>query len=418
MGNFSEVSDLLPAARKYDLYSQALKSDPYPVFARMRKDNPVFRQPGLDGHTAIWFLTRYDDVERLLRDETHFVRDPHHALPGQPTGQHASQPNALALLLENHMLNRDGADHRRLRDLVSQAFTPARIQLLRPRIQRLADELIDAMQPRGQMDLIADYAFQLPTIVIAEMLGAPVEDREHFKTWSHALVAPPLDQEARVRTAHQLQEFVGYLSALFAARRRAPRDDLISALLKAEAAGDQLREPELFSTVALLIIAGHETTVGLIGNASLALLQRPEVWRALVQDSARVAAAIEELLRYDSPVERALNRWVAQDVEIGGQQLRRGDVVIGVLGAANRDPDRFEQPDELNVGRGPLRHLAFGHGAHYCLGAPLGRLEGEVALTALLSRLPGLRLAAPAARLEWGSVPMFRALAALPVAWD
>ena len=408
------MSESIPPDCTYDLYSQSMKNDPYPVFDRMRQDDPVFSQPGIDGKTTIWFLTRYDDVELLLRDDHRFVRDQLNALPPEQ----AYQPNELDVLLNNHMLNKDGAEHRRLRNLVSKAFTPLRVKALRPRIQSITDQLIDGVQERGQMDLIADYAFQVPTIVISELLGVPVADRTRFKAWSNAFVAPALDEASQTRAAQLMQEFVRYLGELFATRRQAPQDDLISALVRAQEAGDQLSEAELFSTTVLLIVAGHETTVNLIGNAVLALLRQGETWRLLAQDSAQMEAAVEEFLRYDSPVERALVRWAAQDTVLGGQQIKKGDLVIGIVGSANRDPKHFAQPKELDLQRGSQRHLAFGHGAHYCLGAPLARLEGEIALNTLLRRLPNLRLAVPESELVWRTVPIFRSLVALPVTWN
>lgn len=408
------MSESTPADRRYDLYSQSAKNDPYPVFERMRQQAPVLAQPGIDGTTMIWFLTRYDDVELLLRDDTRFVRDERLALPPEQV----YEPDALQALLNNHMLNKDGAEHRRLRNLAGKAFTPARVKALRPRIQAIADELIDGIQERGQIDLIGDYAFHVPTIVISELLGVPAADRERFKDWSNAFVTPALDAAAQARAAQLLQEFVGYLRALFTARRQTPQDDLISALVRAQDAGDQLSEAELFSTVVLLIVAGHETTVNLIGNAVLALLRQPERQRRLAENSSLMEAAVEEFLRYDSPVERALVRWAAQDTVLGGQQIRRGDLVIGVIGSANRDPGHYAQPDRLDLERGAQRHLAFGHGAHYCLGAPLARLEGEIAIGTLLRRLPGLRLAVPESELVWRTVPTFRGLAALPVTWE
>lgn len=407
------MATALPADRKYDLYSQALKNDPYPVFARMRHDDPVFRQIGMDGQTPIWFVTRYADVQAILADDGRFVRDVNLAIPPDPD----AKPGQLQTLLENHMLNKDGADHRRLRTLVSLAFTPARVRALRPAIQAIADALLDAVAPRGAMDLVADYAYPLPTIVISQLLGVPAQDRDRFKLWSNAFVMPALTPEEQARSGKLLQEFVDYLGALFAERRAAPADDLISALLSAEAESDQLSQGELFSTVVLLIVAGHETTVSLIGNAALALLRDPTARARLQAEPDRMPAVVEEFLRYDSPVERALTRWVARDTELGGQSLRRGDIIIAVLGAANRDAAQFSQPDALNLDQPAQRHLAFGHGVHYCLGAPLARLEGEIALNTLLRRLPDLRLAVPEAELQWRLVPMFRGLAALPVEW-
>ncbi len=407
------MSESIPPDCTYDLYSQSMKNDPYPVFDRMRQDDPVFAQPGIDGQTMIWLLTRYDDVELLLRDDVHFVRDQRNALPPEQI----YQPDDLQVLLNSHMLNKDGAEHRRLRNLVSKAFTPLRVKALRPHIQAITDQLIDGVQERGQMDLIADYAFQLPTIVISELLGVPLEDRTRFKAWSNAFVAPALDEASQTRAAQLMQEFVRYLRELFATRREVPQDDLISALVRAHEASDQLSEAELFSTTVLLIVAGHETTVNLIGNAVLALLRQPETRRLLMQDSGLMEIAVEEFLRYDSPVERALVRWAAQDTVLGGQQIKKGDLVIGVVGSANRDPEHFAEPEKLDPQRSSQRHLAFGHGAHYCLGAPLARLEGEIALSTLLRRLPNLRLAVPESDLVWGTVPIFRGLVALPVTW-
>ena len=399
--------------RTYDLYSQSMKQDPYPVFDRMRQDDPVFSQPSIDGKTMTWFLTRYDDVELLLRDDHRFVRDQRNALPPEQ----ADQPNALRVLLSNHMLNKDGAEHRRLRNLVSKAFTPSRVEALRPRIQSITEQLIDGVQARGEMDLIADYAFQVPTIAISELLGVPLADRQHFKAWTNAVVAPALDDASQIRAAQLQQEFIGFLRELFATRRQAPQDDLISALVQAHEAGDQLSEAELFSTTVLLIVAGHETTVNLIGNAMLALLHDGEARRLLAQDSTRMEAAVEEFVRYDCPVERVLPRWAAQDTVLSGRQIKQGDMVIGIVGAANRDPAHFAQPEQLDLRRGAQRHLAFGHGAHYCLGAPLARLEAEIALNTLLRRLPNLRLAVPESALAWRTVPVFRGLIALPVTW-
>jgi cytochrome P450 len=401
----------MAATRKYDLYSDEFRAETYAVFARMRENDPVLRQPGLDGETPIWFVTRHDDVLRVLLDDERFVRDPELAgVAGEDL------PESFAFIA-NHMLNKDGDDHRRLRRLVTKAFTPRMVEHLRPRIQEIADELIDAVESQGRMDLVDEFAFPLPMMVIAELLGIPHEDRDRFRAWSNAIVTPALSAEALAEFGEQMNAFVAYLRELFARRRAEPRDDLISALLQAEDAGDTLSEQELFSMVVLLIVAGHETTVNLIGNAALALLQHPEQRAALERDPALIPQAIEELLRYDGPVERALNRWATTDVELGGQTIRRGETMIVLLGSANRDSDRFADADTLDVTRPATKHLAFGRGSHYCLGAPLARLEGEVAVATLLRRLPGLRLDIAADDLRWRPVPLFRSLVALPVAW-
>lgn len=401
---------------KYDLYSQRFKSNIYETYAEMRQAEPVYCQPGLDGETMIWFVTGYDEVQLALKDDRRFVRDYRLALTAEQLAASPQEPPLLALI-NSHMLNKDGEDHRRLRGLIGKAFTPKIVAQQRERIQAIADELLDRVQVDGNMDLVEDYAFPLPITVIAELLGVPAADRHQFRAWSNAVVTPDLSPGAMERFVGQMRDFTAYLGRLFAERRRQPQDDLVTALVQAEEAGDQLSEEELFSTVVLLIIAGHETTVSLIANGMLALLQHPAALDRLKADSTLVPQAVEELLRYDGPVERALTRWAAEDVELGGQRISRGQPVILILAAADRDPAHFQEPGVLDIDRQPNPHLAFGRGAHYCLGAPLARLEGEIAINTLLRRLPNLRLAADPHDLQWRLVPMFHALQALPVAW-
>jgi cytochrome P450 len=402
---------------KYDLYSDGFRAQTYSTFASMRAEDPVVGQPGFDGETPIWFVTRHEDVVAVLLDDERFVRD--WALAADPAELEAwtsSMPEAMQFT-EQHMLNRDGDDHRRLRRLVTKAFTPRMVEQLRPRMQEIADELLDAVEARGEMDLVDDYAFPLPITVIAELLGIPAADRDRFRRWSNAVVTPPVGAEELAETGALLGEFVGYLRELFERRASDPGDDLISALLQVRDGGDALTEQELFSMVVLLIVAGHETTVNLIANAVLALLEHPESLHELRRDPARIPAAIEECLRYDGPVERALTRWAAVDVELGGQTIPRGELVVAVLGSANRDPERFADPDLFDLAREDTKHLAFGRGSHYCLGAPLARLEGEIALETLLRRLPGLHLAVARDDLRWRRTPLFRSLSSLRVAW-
>ncbi|HEX4931311.1 MAG TPA: cytochrome P450 [Gaiellaceae bacterium] len=401
--------------RKYELYSPEFRVDPYSVFAQMREQDPVFCQPGVDGETMIWFVTRHDDVAAVLLDGERFVRDPRLALTEEQL-QEEDVPPAIAAI-DNHMLNRDGEDHRRLRRLVTKAFTPRVVEQLRPRIQAIAEELVDAVEARGSMDLSAEYAFPLPITVIAELLGVPTTDQRRFEAWSNAIITPAIGPEALERFFGQMGEFVAYLTDLFAARRAEPRDDLVSALLAARDESDALTEAEVFGTVVLLIVAGHETTVGLIGNAVVNLLSHPEQLDLVRADPSLIPAAVEEVLRYEGPVERTINRWAATDVELGGQTIRRGETVIAILGAADRDPERFPDPDRFDVQREDTRHLAFGRGSHYCLGAPLARLEAEIALETLFRRLPNLRLAVSPDELEWRATPTFRRLESLPVAW-
>jgi cytochrome P450 len=402
------------AGRTYDLYSDAFRADTYATFALMREQDPVLCQPGLDGETPIWWVTRYDDAEAVLLDDDRFVRDPRLAVPPE---QIPELPEFFRFI-DSNMLNRDGDTHRRLRRLVSKAFTPRMIELLRPRIQEIADGLIDDVATAGEMELVSEFAFPLPITVIAELLGVPAADRESFREWSGAVVSPAFTPAGMERADALLGAFVEYLLALFIERRQVPGEDLVSALVAVEDGGDTLSEEELCSMVALLIVAGHETTVSLIGNATLALLTHPEQRAALEADPSLLPRAVEELIRYDGPVERTLNRWAAVDVELGGQTIRRGDNVIVILGAADRDPERFAEPDRLALAaKRDSRHLGFGRGSHFCLGAPLARLETEIALRTLL-RLPELRLAVAESELRWRPVPLFRSLVALPVAWD
>jgi cytochrome P450 len=404
--------------RKYDLYSDEFRARTYETFAEMREHDPVLCQPGIDGESMIWFVTGHDDVVRVLLDDERFVRDPALALPPDELERFTTGlPEAFAFI-DNHMLNKDGDDHRRLRRIVTQAFTPRMVERLRPRVQEIADELLDAVDPHGRMDLVEEFAFPLPMMVISELLGIPHDDRDRFREWSTPIVTPALEPEELQRFGELMTEFVAYLRALFEQRRAEPREDLISALLQAEDEGDTLSEQELFSMVVLLIVAGHETTVNLIGNATAALLRHPEQRAQLERDPSLIPRAVEELLRYDGSVERALNRWAATDVELGGHTIRRGETVIVVLGSANRDGERFADPDVLDVTRDDLKHVAFGRGSHYCLGAPLARLEAEIALATLLRRFPRLRLEVEPDELRWRPVPLFRSLVALPVAWS
>lgn len=401
--------------REYDLYSPEFRRQTHETFAQMRSENPVFQQPGLDGKTPIWFVTGYAEVEQVLLDDRHFVRDPASISPEFAAKYGGG--GGLEALFNNHMLNRDGEAHRRLRSLVSKAFTPKMIQSLRPRIEQIAAELLDRAAAKGEMELIADYAFPLPITVIAELLGIPLDNQDNFRIWSNAIMRPAFTPEAQQETLGMMQQFGQYMQQLVAERRLSPGQDLLSGLIHVQAEGDRLSEEELFSMLFLLIVAGHETTVSLIGNATLALIQNPEAKSALQADPGVVATAIEELLRYDSPVERSLTRFVAADVTLGGQQLKQGELLIAIIGSANRDAARFADPDSLDIHRRPNPHLAFGKGAHYCLGAPLARLEGEIAIRALFQRFPDLRLDIDPADLTWRDTPLFRALTRLPVRW-
>jgi cytochrome P450 len=409
----------MTTARKYELYSHEFRQNSFAVFAQMRANDPIFKQTGLDGSTQIWFVTRYEEAQQVLLDDQHFVRDPSLVYSTEEREKIFGKPNQLIdSMMNNHMLNKDGEDHRRLRSLVSKAFTPRVIQNMRPRIETIAGELLDKVQPNGRMELISDFAFPLPIIVIAELLGIPLHNQNQFRIWSNAFVRPAITEEEQQAAFRLLQEFAAYMQNLVADRRLHPGEDLLSGLIHVEEAGDKLNEGELFSMLSLLIVAGHETTVSLIGNAVLALLQNPPVRDKIMRHQDLFPGAVEEFLRYDSPVERPLTRIVKEDIVLGGFQLKRGDLIIPIIGSANRDERQFPSADALDIHRKPNAHIAFGKGTHYCLGAPLARLEGEIALRVLFERIPDLTLDIAPEDLQWRDVPTFRSLVHLPVKWN
>lgn len=399
----------------YDLFTPAFKVDPFSTFAQMRVCDPVYAHHAPDGST-IWYVTRYEDVVAVLKDEVHFCKDPRHAKPVESFSR-TSRQSPLHQLINENMLFSDPPDHTRLRALVNQAFTPRRVERMGVRIQQIAVELLQKVQAQQQMDLIADYALPLPVRIICELLGVPSQDQADVSAWSQAIISPGsrgLNYSARRR---KVKAFIDYLQAMFTDRALRPQDDLVTALVQAEESGEKLNEKELSSMVALLLVTGHETTVNLIGNGALALLQHPQQLARLQAGEVAWETAVTELLRYDGPVETSTTRWVRQDVTFQGQRMRRGDVMRVVLTSANRDPAQFHQPDTLDVARSDNRHLAFGLGIHYCLGAPLARLEGHIALSALFTHFPDLRLAVLPTALHWRSGVLFRGLTSLPVIW-
>ena len=391
---------------RVDLTDPRVRADPYPLYARLRAEAPVC--PIRVGRWLdFWMLTRYEDVVAALKDErfTHDLRKVHRA-----------DVQVLRLFgpLNRHMLNRDPPDHPRLRALVLKAFTARFVEDLRPRIESLTEQLLDRVAGQGRMDVIADYALPLPVTIIAEMLGVPVADRERFQRWTAALVAFG-GAWSVIRAVPSAWALLRYIRQLVRLRRHRPEKDLISALVAAEEGGDRLNGTELLAMVGLLLLAGYETTVNLIGNGTLALLENPAQMHELCAHPSLAPSAVEELLRYDGPLNWAPPRWTLCDVTIAGVTIPRNAGVGLGLNAANRDPEQFERPDVLDLAREPNRHVAFGQGIHYCLGAPLARLEGQIAFTTLLRRFPDLRLAVPRDALRWRrSVPL-RGLEALPV---
>jgi hypothetical protein len=385
-------------------------ADPYPFYRRLRENDPVHRSS-----FGFWVLTRYDDVVALLRDPR-FGRGRYQGLLQARFGDSETTGG-----LESSMLFRDPPDHTRLRALVSKAFTPRVVEAMRPHIQQIVDDLIDAVRDAKAMDVITDLAYPLPVTVICEMLGVPVGERREFRQWSFDIgrsldaIAMPSDPGVVERGNAARHALTDYFRTLVAERRARPRPDLLSALIAAEEAGDRLSEGELLATCVLLFVAGHETTVNLIGNGLLVLLRHPDALRSLRDDASLIAGAVEELLRYDGPVQRT-GRIANMDTEIDGHKIADGTLVLGLIGAANHDPAQFPEPERLDFRRADNRHLAFGGGTHFCLGAPLARVEGQIALLTLARRLSGLalRVAAP----EWRESATLRGLRSLPVAWD
>ena len=398
---------------RVDLFDPAFKADPYPTYARLRSTDPIHRTTLPDGR-GVWLNTRYEDVLAVLKDGR-FVKDWRKAMTPEQLAQIPPIPDVLKPLSSN-MLDTDPPDHERLRALVSKAFTPRLIERMRGRVQAIADSLLDAVEDQGRMDLIDDYAFPLPITVIAELLGVPAEDRNNFREWSDAAVSGDSSQDYVEKVLiPNMHAFLDYLRAMFDEKRENPREDLISALVQAEKAGDKLSEDELLGMVFLLLVAGHETTVNLIGNGMLALLQHPDQLQRLRDEPALIKPAIEELLRYDGPVEAATERFASEDVPIGETVIPRGEMVLVVLAGADHDPERFPDPDALDITRADNKHLAFGKGIHHCLGAPLARMEGQIAISTLLGRMPNLRLKDSPESLVWRQGLILRGLKGFPV---
>jgi hypothetical protein len=368
----------------------AFYADPYTPYRRLRERDPVHRSRLING----WVLTRYSDVTNVLRDSS-FSSDERRQLGYEKMRAQAIK-NGIIDETESQtfsMLRTDPPDHTRLRSLVSRAFTPRTVEGLRCRIEGVIQEHLDAVADQGGMDVIASLAYPLPVIIIAEMLGIPPEDHAKFKHWSDEMIrSMGVSTEEDSRAARRAErELRAYLEGVASARRREPREDLLSAMLAAEQEGDRLTADELYETCELLLIAGHETTTNLIGNGLLALLRNTEQLDLLRQEPERIEHATEELLRYDSPVQ-ATTRIITEDIEFEGKAVKAGQQLALIIGAANRDPAQFPEPDRLDVTRHDVKHVGFGHGIHFCLGAPLARIEAPAAFRAMIERFPNMKL--------------------------
>ena len=389
-----------------------VRANPYPFYAQLRSQDPIH----WDEEFGFWVLTRYADIASVYHDprfsRAQGLRRGYERLP--PSEQTIAEP--VYRCFSKTMFYSDPPYHTRLRGLVNSAFTPTAVERMRPYVQQTVDRLLESVQTNARMDAIHDFASALPILVIAQMLGLPAEERGRFKKWSDDLFAilgsvphaPELMQDA----ARSLTELTNYVEKLCEARRKHPQADLLTALVEAVEDGEHLTQDELVANVIILLSAGHETTINLIGNGLLALLQNPDQMQKLRDQPGLVPSAVEEMMRYDNPVQIAY-RSAAQDVELDGKCIRKGQLVNSILAAGNRDPERFTNPDRFDITRDEGRHLGFGLGIHFCLGAPLVRLEAQIAFPAILRRFPELALATE--HLEWQEQPIFRGVKSLPV---
>lgn len=389
-----------------DVLGPEFVQDPYPLYDMLRSERPVTPVIMPSGNRA-WLVTKYDDCRAALTEPAICKNL---CQLDAPNGPPTEDPNAF---LNAHMLNSDPPDHTRLRQLVNKAFTARRVEGLRPRISEICAGLLDRLADADrEVDLIAEFAVPLPITVICELIGIPHADQDDFRAWSKVVVASTGTPEEWLATAGAMYL---YMTNLFAAKQRAPGDDLLSALLEVQESDGGLSEQELLSMVFLLLITGHETTVNLIGNGMLALLLHPTEQARLRADRSLMPNAIEELLRYDTPVGHATLRYTAEPTAVGGTVIPAGELVMVALGSANRDPARFGSPGDLDIGRETSGHLSFGHGIHYCVGTPLARLEAEIAFGGLLDRFGSITLAVPPSSLRRNSSTLIHGLESLPV---
>ncbi len=395
----------------FDLWSTEARVDPLPIYARMRQEAPVARVLSPTQQVPLWIVSRYRDTLELLRDPR-FAKDRYKLADEDRLRYFRVEEFGQ---LDKHMLNSDPPVHSRLRSLVSQAFTARRVESLRPRITAIAQRLLESLPPSGSVELLEAFAFPLPVTVIAELLGVPPEDQDQFREWTTTLLSPRgTHLEPLRKTAVQLQQ---YFQDFLARRRAEPGDDLTSALLAAEEQGDRLTPVELMSMVFLLLIAGHETTVNLIANGVWALLRHPEQLERLRANPSLIEPAVEEMLRYCGPLRNSTSRFALQDTEFQGQLIPAGQMIVALLLSANHDPEQFPEPERFDITRTPNRHVAFGMGIHFCLGAPLARLEAMLAIPLLLERLPRLRFAEDPSTLRWRTGLLIHGLERLPIAF-
>ncbi len=411
---------------KLKLTAPRVRRDPYPTYAYLREHDPVQRADRpLIGR--VWYLSRYEDVTSAFRDPR-LVNSRESV--GDGKGRPKWFPKSFMPFVES-MITSDGEDHRRLRALVQVAFTPRRIEALRGSVEAVIDERLEilaAHSRRGEAELIEDFALPVPLRIISEMMGVHEREQRGFHTLTNRFMESCVEVEAEVAMeladkgmpglflgARNTLKLLAFLRRQVAEKRANPGPDLVSALLSAEADGERLTVEEVAGMIFLLLLAGHETTVNLLGNGVLALLDNPDELAKLRDDPSLIDGAVEELLRFANPVAQVSPRFAREDFELRGRRIRRGDLVMPLIAAANRDPRAFERADQLDITRSPNRHVAFGLGVHYCLGSPLARMEGKLAINALLRRFPEIELRAPRDRLRWRRSTLIRGLQALPL---
>jgi cytochrome P450 len=383
------------------------RANPYPIYRRLREEDPVHSSPMMGG----WFLSRHEDVS-LIRDGRFVQRGP--GFEEAFAAYAETDAAAWGKMATGFMLTMDPPDHTRLRSLVTKAFTPRAVEALRSRIREIVDDLIGDLRSHDEAELIAEFCYPLPITVICELLGVG-GDRDLFRPWS-AAIGKALDYDMPVvlrEAAVAAEEMTEYFMPIIDERRKHPGDDLLSALIAAEDEGDRLTGDEVIANLVLLLFAGHETTVNLIGNGVVALMRNRDQWDRLREDPSRARNGVEEVLRYDSPVQLT-SRNASVDIELDGKCIKAGQHVIFLLGAANHDPAVFSDPDDLDLGRTDVRHLSFGGGIHFCVGAPLARLEGEIAFESLVSAFPDMHLATE--ELVWRPMLVLHGLQELPIA--
>jgi cytochrome P450 len=391
------------------LSSDEFKYSAYEIYKELREDYPVYPIQ-VFGENQGWLITRYDDVVQVLKD-SRIIKDFHKLTTGEELRVAAGFDEREYML--NHMLNADPPNHTRLRGIVQKAFTPKAILRLEKRITDIANELLNKVELKQTMDIIDEYAFPLPIIVISELIGIPKEDQHKFRKWSNAVIDSSEDPQTIATNAVLLREFLEYLRYITAEKRKQPKEDLISDLIFAEENGQKLNEMELYSTLMLLIVAGHETTVNLIANTVLALLQHPEQFKLLKENPTLIDSTIEESLRFYSPVELATARWASESIVLHGQEIQKGDFIAVSLASANRDERVFESADTFDITRKNNRNVSFGSGIHFCLGAMLARLEAKIAIPTLINRFPSLQLVDE--KIQWRGNYLMRGLEELEI---